>query len=308
MVEKQFILSVAKLVIAVGWADGELADQEVNALKDLLFLVSDLSGEEWHQLEIYMASPVSAEERERLLAEVVEGIRRPAEKRLVRETLTKLVEADGEVDSVEVAVLQHIHTDVEGAPTGLLAHVTQAVRGAVRKRNARATAGANREEKLDDYIKNRVFFHLMSDLDARGHAPHLPEEDIRKLCLAAGLMAQVAWIDSHISPDEQAMMAQILSAEWKLSEETAHLVVNISGNTAAKGLDQVRLMREFFDCTGEEERIRFIRGVFQVANACGKTSFDEIQAIQLIAKGLKVPHREFIEAKLTIPRQDRGGL
>ena len=121
-------------------------------------------------------------------------------------------------------------------------------------------------------------------------------------------MAQVAWMDSHVSTDEHAMMARMLSVEWELSEDVAHLVAEISCNTAAKGLDQVRLMREFFDCTVGEERTRFIRGLFQVANACGKTSFDEINTIQFMAKGLKVPHREFIDAKLTIPRQDRGGL
>jgi len=45
-----------------------------------------------------------------------------------------------------------------------------------------------------------------------------------------------------------------------------------------------------------------------VANAAQTTSSEEIKMIQFIAKSLKLAQREFIEAKLTIPRADRGGL
>jgi hypothetical protein len=37
MAEKQFVLDLAKLVIAVAWADGTLVNEELNAVKDLLF-------------------------------------------------------------------------------------------------------------------------------------------------------------------------------------------------------------------------------------------------------------------------------
>ena len=59
MADKQFIMDLAKLVIAAAWADGELTNEEVNALKDLLFMLPDLSGEEWLGLELYMDSQPS---------------------------------------------------------------------------------------------------------------------------------------------------------------------------------------------------------------------------------------------------------
>jgi hypothetical protein len=45
-----------------------------------------------------------------------------------------------------------------------------------------------------------------------------------------------------------------------------------------------------------------------VANAADQTSFDEIEEIRELAKGLELSHQDFIDAKLTVPREDRGGL
>ncbi len=308
MADKSFILDLAKLVIAAAWADGELTNEEINALKDLLFLLPDLSGEDWLGLELYMDSPVGPEERHRLLRAVVEGIRTAEEKALVIDTLTKVIEADGEVEQEEAEALAQVKRDVEGAPTGLLSHLTKVIRGAVGKRRARSGSGPNRDERLDDFIKNRIYFHVVSELEERGLRLDIPDPQIRKLCLAAGLMARVAWTDAEVSDQEKETIKRVLVEEWGLSTEEARLVKEISVANLMQGLDGVRLTRNFFERTGHDERRAFVRCLFRVANAAHKTSFEEINAIQSIAKGLKLSHREFIEAKLTIPREDRRGL
>ena len=308
MADKQFIVDLAKLVIAAAWADGELTNEEVNALKDLLFMLPDLSGEEWHGLELYMDSPVSPEERNRLLETVVEQIRTAEEKQLVLGTLTKLIEADGEVEPAEAHVLAQVKQDVEDARTGLLAHLTQAVRGAVGKRKARSGSGPNREEGLEDFIKNRIYFHLISESGKKDLRLDLPDPQIRKLCLSAGLMAHVAWTDAVLSEQEKETIRQVLVEEWGLSAEEARLVAEISFANMIKGLDGIRLTRNFFEKTSHDERRAFVRCLFRVANAAHKTSFEEINAIQLVAKGLRLSHREFIDAKLTIPREVRRGF
>lgn len=308
MARRQFILDLAKLVIAAAWADGALTNDEVNALKDLLFQIPDVSGEEWLMLELYMASPVSAEERERLAKEVAGGIRSKEDKQLVIATMTKLMEADGTVDQEERDALEAVKQDVESAPTGLLAHLNQGLRAAMKRRTGRAAAGPNREERLDDFLKNRVYYQLVNELNQRGRTVELPDEEVRKICLGAGLMAYVSWTDAEFSAMEEQAMTRALMQEWTLPEEIAHLVVSISRSDLVKGLDVVRLTRNFFELTDFDQRKAFVRCLFGIANACGKTTFDEINAIQTVAKGLKLSHQEFIDAKLTIPRADRKGL
>jgi len=45
--------------------------------------------------------------------------------------------------------------------------------------------------------------------------------------------------------------------------------------------------------------------LFRIANASEKTSYDETEEIRKIATSLKLTHKDFIEAKLTIPDEDR---
>lgn len=308
MPDKQFVLDLAKLVIAVAWADGELTNEEINALKDLLFVIPDLTGEEWHELELYMDSPVGPEERDRLLKAVLDGIRTTEDRRLVVDQLTKLVEADGEVGADEARVLAQVKEDVEGTSTGFLAHLKQAIQGAVRKRRTCSAAGPNREERLDDFIRNRVYFHLTTELEKKGQRLNLAEAQVRKLCLAAGLMARLAWTDAVHQEQEKEAISRALVHEWRLSQDEARLLMEISLTNAVKGLDGIRLTRNFYERTDHDERRAFVRTLFNLANAAQKTSYEEINIIHGIAKGLKLTHQEFIEAKLTIPREDRGGL
>ena len=51
MANKEFILDLGKLMIGIAWTDGRLHAEEVNALKELLFLLPDISGEDWMELD-----------------------------------------------------------------------------------------------------------------------------------------------------------------------------------------------------------------------------------------------------------------
>ena len=64
----------------------------------------------------------------------------------------------------------------------------------------------------------------------------------------------------------------------------------------------------FCDYTTIDERKAFLRCLFAIANSADQTSHVEIEEIRHIAKALELPHQEFISAKLTIPREERGGL
>ena len=207
MPDRKFIITLAKLLIAAAWVDGELKNEEINALKDLLFSLEDITGEEWAHLEIFMDSPVNAEERDKLLEEVLDQIRSEEDKKLVMGTLESLFQADG-----------------------------------------------------------------------------------------------------IISDEERQSIKQVLSTEWGMSEQEAKVVAEISCNRTLKGLDYFHLTKEFFDCTGIHERRKFLKCLFQIANASNKTSYDETEEIRRIAKSLKLSHNDFIEAKLTIPDEEREVL
>ncbi|MFC1516532.1 TerB family tellurite resistance protein [Thermodesulfobacteriota bacterium] len=308
MFDKTFIMDLGKLLIAAAWVDGELSKEEINALKDLLFAIPDISGEEWKHLEIYMDSPVTTEEREALLSRVLTGATTKEEKALVIDTLTQLFQADGEITDDEQAVLQEIKEALAKAPTGIFAKMSKLIKTSVKKRNDSSRAATPRERRIDDFIMNTVYYQLESELNEKGIEINLEEQQIRKLCLAAGLLARIAAVDSGISKKERKIIRSVISQEWGLSDKEANLVTEISCHRVLKGLDHYRTARGFFDFTTHEERQVFLKTLFKIANASDMTSSKEIEEIRSISTSLKLSHQDFIEAKLTIPREDREVL
>ena len=308
MADKSFILELGKLLIAAAWADGVLSTEEVNGLKELLFQLPDISGEEWMELELYMVSPVTEEERQRLLNRVLQRMTSQTDKDLAQNALQKLVPSGSQGADPQIEVVKQLQEDIEQGSTGFLEHLRRPLRRILNLRGQKYSEEHDRESRLEDFIKNTIYFQVTMELRDRGITFDLPDSDIRKLCLTAGLMARVAGIDRMISKEETAIMTGVLQKKWKLTEEQAQLVVEISHHRIFRGLDGVRLVKRFNNFTTLAERKEFVDCLFAVANAAEKTSFEEIEEIREIAKGLELSHQDFIEAKLAISREDRKGL
>jgi len=308
MPDRKFIMDLAKLLIAAAWADGRLQNEEINALKDLLFNLKDVTGDEWSHLEIYMDSPVGPQEREKLLVTVLEQIESEEDKELVVATLENLFQADGIVTGEEITFLDEVKKGVLDVDTGVLARLSKMITTAISGRGRTYSSAAQRESQIDDYIENNVYYHLKSESEKKGIKFDLPARQVKKLCLAAGLLARISAVDSNISEDEKRTINYVLSKQWHLSQQQAQIVTEISCDRALQGLDYFRLTRGFFDCTTLDERRSFIKCLFRIANASEKTSHDETEEIRRIANSLKLTHKDFIEAKLTIPDEDREVL
>jgi len=305
MTDRTFVLDLARLVVAAAWADGELKNEEINSLKDLLFGLEEVSGKEWKSIEMYMNSPPSPEQTEQLAQKVLSSIRSEQDRALVLNTLEKLFASDGVVSEEERDFLDKLRGEMEATPTGFMQRFVETIKRALGKRAetpADDTAGGN----LDDYIRNRIYH----ELKRRGEAEQLelPAETIKKLCLAGGLMAMVGAVDSQISREESKKIEQILQDYWGISQPQAYLVMLAAVSGALGGLDYYRLTRGFYECTDYQQRKDFLKCLFQVANASDKTSRDETEQIRRIAYSLKLNNRDFIEAKLTVPDSDREVL
>lgn len=308
MTDKSFILELGKLLIAAAWADGTLSTEEVNGLKELLFQLPDISGEEWMELELYMASPVGEAERQRLLDRVLGRMGSAEDKALALKTIEKLMAPEASKSEQQMEVVQQLRDDLEQGNSGFLEHLRRPFRRMLNLRGKQYSDEHDRESRLDDFIKNTIYFQVTMELRDRGITFDLPDSDIRKLCLAAGLMARVAEVDHVVSPEETSVMSGVLQRHWTLTEEQAQLVAEISHHRVFRGLDSVRLVKRFNDFTTRTERKDFLDCLFAVANATDNTSFDEIEEIREIAKGLELTHQDFIDAKLKVSREDRKGL
>jgi len=257
---------------------------------------------------MYLESPASDAEENELRERVMSGIRTGADKALALETLEQLFRCDGKVTPEEEALLAQLRSDISEIGTGAFAGFSRAFKSAIGQRKTAVRSSCLRELESGDYVHNTVFYDLMRKQGDSGVTIDRSETELRKLCLATGLLSHIANVDEVISPEEQEAMCRIIAEDWGLDREQAEMLVSISCDRTTRGLDYVRLSHGFFECTTIEERREFLKTLFRVANAADKTDNDEIEEIRRVAKSLKLSHKDFIDAKLTIPREDRGGL
>jgi uncharacterized tellurite resistance protein B-like protein len=160
-----------------------------------------------------------------------------------------------------------------------------------------------REQYLDDFIKNKVYYNLQRGIDQGEVALRFPEETLRKLSLAGALMAQVAHVDRDVTEAELSQMVTALEQSWQLEPEAANFVARVAVSEIKPSEDYFRLISEFGNSTTLDERARFLEVLFAVAAADGDLSFDETEEIRTIANTLLLPHQRFIEAKLKVSRK-----
>jgi uncharacterized tellurite resistance protein B-like protein len=296
------IMTLAKVLIAAAWADGEPSHEEINSMKDLLFRLPQLSSRQWASLLMYIETPVDPAERARLVEELQNSIRTPEDRDLALEMLDELMRADGQVTQEEEQVAAEIKAAIESVDVGLLARLVKDLAG----RRTRAVAGApNREDYFEDYVKNKVYYGVRRRLDLGEAELDVGDDLLRALSLAGGMMAQVARVNPDVTDAEVATMADALQTHWHLAPEQAAFVAEVAVSETASLFDQYRLARQFANACDYQERVEFLDVLFAVAAADGEATYEEIEEIRAIAQSLKLTHQDFIEAKLKIPRDRR---
>ena len=97
-----------------------------------------------------------------------------------------------------------------------------------------------------------------------------------------------------------------LQTTWGANRDAATLVAEIATSEPLGDLEyrmEVELQRLFT----YEERVQLLDVLFAVALADGDVSSDEMNTIRSMANMLRVSHQEFVNAKLKIPADKRGG-
>jgi uncharacterized tellurite resistance protein B-like protein len=296
------LLTLAKVLIAAAWADGEISVEEKNCLKDIIFHLTDmgtpLSGQEWILLEMYMDSPIEAAERARLVANLQDAIRTPEEKQFVINALQQMALADGVSDEEEQQIIQQMEYAIDHSEVGFMDSLNRLLGGALQRRSAAVNSAPDRDAYYDDFIKNKVYYEVNRLLQEEGKSLNLPDEEMRKLGLAGGLMARIAKVDRTVTDDELNAMVSLLEEHWALAPEAAAFVANVAVSSLDVNYDYYRMTREFATSTTLEERQGFLVALFVIAGADKDVSFEETEEIRLVSRGINVTHQDFIDAKL----------
>jgi uncharacterized tellurite resistance protein B-like protein len=310
---KARILTLAKVMIALAWTDGEITYEEKECLKDLLFHIPNegleagiqLTAQEWAMLDIYMDSPVGDAERARLVADLQDAIRNSEDKQIVIAYLTQIVKADGDISPEEQKALDKIENAVDDSGTGFMDSLRSLFGGSMSRRSAAVADAPNREEYFNEFLNNKVYFELKQQLAAKGKTLDIPDEELRRMGLAGGLMTRIIKVDQAVTEAEIDTMVDAIQRYWEIDRDTAVFIARAALSSLDQTYDYYRMTRQFGEMTSRDERLGFLKVLFQIAAADGKATINEIEEIRLIARGINLSHQDFIAAKLTLPRDRR---
>jgi uncharacterized tellurite resistance protein B-like protein len=296
-------LLLGRVLIAAAWSDGQLADPERSGLRDLMFRLPDLTVGDWKTLDAEVDVPVDATERTRRVRALQAAATTPDERRHVQAAIETLLAEGSGLGAEDRAVLEEVLASLE--TPSLLSRLGGLFQEPLRRRAQALTAFFQKEREFQDDVRRRIHRSVRARMSEHGHLTELSEEEFHRLCLAGAILARVAHVDEVVTKGEYSVIADALQQGWDLSVAGAALVTEIAISEVAHGLDDYALVREFFQCTTEKERIRFLGVLFRVAEADGHVSHEETEEIRLISKGLLLSHRHFIAAKTRVPQQRR---
>jgi uncharacterized tellurite resistance protein B-like protein len=298
-------MALSKVVIAAAWADGQLATEEVNSLKNLLAELGQTGGyseltltmQDWAELDIYLYSPVGPEERARLVNELAAVMRGPEDRAIALAALERLMAADRVHTEEERKVAAEVRAALTRADPGPLAGLGAMLRRSLGMRG-RVADGPNREQYIEEFLHNRVYYAVRVRL---GKSPEeglgIPAAEARKLALAGGIMATIARVNDRVDESEREKIVSALEQGWGLDRPRAELVAEAAITESASELDTYTLTYEFAQSASVEERVRFLDALFAVAAADGEISSEESAEISRITSSIRLESRHFAEAK-----------
>ena len=304
MTQRRVVVNLGHCLIAAAWADGKLEQGELESLKDLIFRRPGLRPEDWEELERRADIPAGPQERARLIESLARSISDENDRQLVLDSLDQLLHADEEFGEAEHAALHQIRRAIDQQPARLWDELKGFFKNPLRRRVVASHQKFDPSTRIQD-LNQALFDEIGQELDGDRGSEIVDETELRRLCLAGGLMAHVAQLDRHVDEGEIDTMVAALRDGWKLDEATAQAVTKVMIIRSEGLLDLHRALREFFELTTESERASFLDVLFSVAAGDGMVSLGEMEEIRLISMGLKLSNVHFIAAKTRVPRQHR---
>ena len=289
----QLIPALAKTLLAIAWADGELHPEEEATLKEVVGLLPSMTATEWAIIELYLIRPVTAAERDDLVRNLVLQIRSAEDKRLVLEAIEAMAAADGITQPAEEALAEHVRSIVGRLDTSPVGRLGRMLGGAVRPTPQRETG-------LELWRANPVLY-LVAD---PGAAPDQPRTTA---ALAAGIMGQVARLTPADPERLRPVLVAALRNDWT-ADDLAEPMADAALALRRRNVDYHRIGRELAQRSTAQQRAALLDTLFAIANAADRVAPDEIDEIRIIAERLNLARPDFIAAKLKVPAAERGGL
>lgn len=295
---RPIVLTLGKLLVFAAWADGEIQEEEYEVIKDQLFVLPDITEEEWASVLIYMEYPMTENELHNLVKDFNSLIKSEDQRQYAIDSLARVIAADGIITDEEQEALDSLSDSIhEETLIAKLVELLKRILGLARRRRRMTAAMTyNREKDLDDFLHNPVFFRLAREAKKFTEPLQFTKHQLRKLCLAGAIMARVAQADNVIHDDEVAIIFEALSETWLMSDNGALLVASIALNKQYGEMDMLRVCRHFYEASEPAERMELFETLVEIAEADDSVDPVELEVLADICNHLKITRDKYHDA------------
>jgi len=277
-------VALIKVLIAASWADSRLSQAELNYVKALAKRFN-LDDQGWLELEPHLEDPPSDTEVETFFKDLLSRIATRSGRDEVLSHIERILNADSQLTASEHDFLEQYTLILKQASTVEL--LVGRMKGLFQRRSPAALVD------LDEFMRNKVFFKLRRRIGTDEITP-----EMYRLCLLGGLMGIVAQSDGEIDDREVEEIRRLLRGRGRFDPEALEILLTIIEEESVRGLDRARLVAEYANNLGFEERVDLLDLLFAVAVANGSLTHAELEELRGISSGLSLSHRQYIDAKL----------
>ncbi len=185
--DKEQVLVVAKLLVAIAWVDEEVHSKEKELIGLLLDSRNDVNEDDLLRIQLYYEFPLIGSEIQFLLKRFKEVFNKEEDVNDALYWINRLILSDGKIQEVETSMYEKLHSVIVGEKEGSV--VGGFSKGVTRSPFAMQVK-LGRERHYDDYMYNPVYFRFSQKIQRNGA---LLEDELlmRKVCLAITLCVQV---------------------------------------------------------------------------------------------------------------------
>lgn len=291
MKDASIATALGKVMIAAAWADGKIQPEEVDCLKDLLYMLPDLDPKDLKTLDQLLETPVQETERLVLLDNLASMLKSREDRAFALYALDRVVTADGLATEEELKVIEELKASLRCADKSFF----QKIQGLIHKPLITRLKTIKHNLTLGDSVEY-IMTKKAEDLRDGPLHLNLPNEELYRLCLASVLVARIIWADYRIKESEVESSILFLQEKWGLSLNEARFVIRFALDPNLQKLDIIRVCREFYKHTTEVERVTFLDILFNVAVADGILSNKEVDEILNITANIKLEQNDFQQA------------
>jgi uncharacterized tellurite resistance protein B-like protein len=318
------LIALGKLMVLIAWEDGEYDKKEKAAIRFFYRMGGRLTRRQIAEINIYTEYELTQTEKTSIIENGCKLLGGLEDLTSVYWNLRKIVRTDEIMSPAKKEAYQKICAAIKKYSEDLKKEKESGVLGMIQKGLTRTPFRATRapfdhshsdhsdssripsngrERLLEDYLNNALFFKVCHHLSQSAMTLDCDKPQLRKICHAAALMADVTNSDGVISDKEIKEFEADLMKLYQVDKVASEAIVYFAVHMPEELYSLQQTCRRFIHSSNAAERREFIKFLLYIAASDGYVDRVELDKIVEITQALGMSDQYAISQLIEVKKQ-----